>query len=50
MSDKYTDEYIARIQKVQDYIDQNYGKYDCRRIGGRKVRCNEIRRSINAEL
>ncbi len=26
MSDKYTDEYIARIQEVQDYIDQNYGK------------------------
>lgn len=25
MSDKYTDEYIARIQKVKDYIDQNYG-------------------------
>lgn len=26
MSEKYKDEYIARIQKVQDYIDENYGK------------------------
>ncbi|MBQ8166132.1 MAG: helix-turn-helix transcriptional regulator, partial [Lachnospiraceae bacterium] len=26
MSDNYSDEYISRIQKVQDYIEQNYGK------------------------
>lgn len=26
MSDKFADAYIARIQKVQDYIEQNYGK------------------------
>lgn len=26
MSEKYKDEYVSRIQKVQDYIEQNYGK------------------------
>lgn len=26
MSEQYKDEYISRIQKVQDYIEQNYGK------------------------
>ena len=26
MSEKYMDEYIARIQKVQDYIEENYWK------------------------
>lgn len=26
MSEKFVEEYIARIHKVQDYIDQNYGK------------------------
>lgn len=26
MSEKYKDEYITRIQKVQDYIEKNYWK------------------------
>lgn len=54
MSDKFLDEYIARIQKVQDYIDQNYGKNmsveELAEVAGfSKYHFNRIFKSITSE-